>query len=69
LANISLNLGKGGISMLDTVIVGGEVIDGSGAPARRVDVGIKGDRVVKIGIVDESAHDRRLGPDHQSRLH
>jgi N-acyl-D-aspartate/D-glutamate deacylase len=42
--------------MLDTVIVGGEVIDGSGAPARRVDVGIKGDRVVKIGNVDEPAH-------------
>ena len=42
--------------MLDTVILGGEVIDGSGSPARRADVGIKGDRVVKIGTLDESAH-------------
>jgi N-acyl-D-aspartate/D-glutamate deacylase len=43
------------MSMLDTVIVGGDVIDGSGSPARRADVGIKGDRVVKIGALNEPA--------------
>jgi N-acyl-D-aspartate/D-glutamate deacylase len=44
------------MSMLDTVILGGDVIDGSGAPARRADVGIMGDRIVKIGRVEDSAH-------------
>ena len=33
----------------DLVIRGGDVVDGSGAPARRADVGIKGDRIAAIG--------------------
>ncbi len=33
-------------SQLDLVIRGGDVIDGSGSPARRVDVGIRGDAIV-----------------------
>ncbi len=42
--------------MLDVIIRGGEVVDGTGAPRRRADVGVQGDRVVKIGeISDESA--------------
>ena len=41
--------------MLDTVISGGTVIDGTGAPARRADVGIQGDRIVKIGSVGDPA--------------
>jgi N-acyl-D-aspartate/D-glutamate deacylase len=48
--------------MLDVVIVGGEVIDGTGAPSRRADVGIKAGRVVVIGEVDEPAT-RRLEAD------
>jgi N-acyl-D-aspartate/D-glutamate deacylase len=48
--------------MLDVVIVGGEVIDGTGAPSRRADVGIKAGRVVIIGEVDEPAT-RRLEAD------
>jgi N-acyl-D-aspartate/D-glutamate deacylase len=39
--------------MLDVIIRGGEVVDGTGAPRRRADVGIKGDRIVKIGEVTE----------------
>ncbi|MFM8848409.1 MAG: N-acyl-D-amino-acid deacylase family protein [Actinomycetota bacterium] len=41
--------------MLDIVIRGGTVIDGTGAPARRADVGIKDGRVVAVGVVEESA--------------
>jgi N-acyl-D-aspartate/D-glutamate deacylase len=34
---------------VDLVITGGTVIDGTGAPSRRADVGIGGDRIVAIG--------------------
>ncbi len=37
----------------DVVIRGGIVVDGTGAPARRADVAIDGDRIVAVGIVDE----------------
>ncbi len=41
--------------MLDVIIRGGEVVDGSGAPRRRADVAIEGDRIVEIGRVDATA--------------
>ncbi len=41
--------------MLDVIIRGGEVVDGTGGPARRADVGIKGDRIVQVGEVGEEA--------------
>lgn len=34
---------------MDVVIRGGTVVDGTGAPARRADVGISGDRIVFVG--------------------
>jgi N-acyl-D-aspartate/D-glutamate deacylase len=41
--------------MLDIVISGGHVVDGTGAVRRRADVGIKDDRIVKIGEITEPA--------------
>lgn len=35
--------------MFDVVIEGGMVVDGTDAPARRADVGVKGDRIAAIG--------------------
>jgi N-acyl-D-aspartate/D-glutamate deacylase len=41
--------------VLDAVIRGGEVVDGTGSPRRRADVGIQDGRVVTIGTVDDTA--------------
>ncbi|OHV32260.1 MULTISPECIES: N-acyl-D-amino-acid deacylase family protein [Pseudofrankia] len=41
--------------MYDLVIRGGEVVDGTGAPARRVDVAVDGGRVVAIGELTDGA--------------
>src|SRR5581483_9052057 len=41
--------------MLDLVIRGGDVIDGTGAPRRRADVGVSGGRVVAVGTVTDDA--------------
>src|SRR5713226_3402650 len=41
--------------MLDAVVRGGEVVDGTGAPRRRADVGIRAGRGVAIGEDDEDA--------------
>ena len=52
--------------MLDVIIRGGEVVDGTGSPRRKADVGIKGDRVVRIGEVTEEAAAERSTPPARS---
>jgi N-acyl-D-aspartate/D-glutamate deacylase len=41
--------------MFDVVIRGGDVVDGTGAPRARADVGIRGDKVVEIGTIEGDA--------------
>src|SRR5262245_28562991 len=49
--------------MLDVVLRGGTVVDGTGSPPRNADVGIVGGRIASVGSLDgvESAHTLDVG--------
>jgi N-acyl-D-amino-acid deacylase len=46
--------------MFDTLIIGGRVVDGSGLPAFRADVGIVGDRIADVGRLDRAEAKTRV---------
>lgn len=46
--------------MFDVVIRGGDVVDGTGAPARRADVAVRGGRVAAVGVLPEAAAAREI---------
>src|SRR5688572_7820560 len=46
--------------MFDTLIHGGRVIDGSGLPAFRADIGLVGDRIAAVGRLDRAEAKTRL---------
>ncbi|HEX7157760.1 MAG TPA: D-aminoacylase [Edaphobacter sp.] len=45
---------------LDLLIVGGTIVDGSGAPARKADIGITGDRIAFVGAAGTRHAKREL---------
>jgi N-acyl-D-aspartate/D-glutamate deacylase len=53
------------MSELDLVIRGGEVFDGTGAPSRRSDVGIVGDRIVALGDLSPKSAARTIDARHK----
>ena len=52
--------------MHDLVIRNGTVVDGSGGPARTVDIAIDGERITDVGVVDEPGH-REIDAERQAR--
>ena len=44
----------------DLILANGRVIDGSGAPWFRADVGIRGDRIVAVGRLEKASAGRRI---------
>src|SRR5215469_18935172 len=47
-------------SEYDLIISGGRVVDGTGAPWFRADVGVKGDRIVAVGNLEKASARRRV---------
>ncbi|GAB2912284.1 N-acyl-D-amino-acid deacylase family protein [Paralcaligenes ginsengisoli] len=46
--------------MFDTIIAGGEIIDGTGAPSFVADIGIAGDRIIALGDLKQASAANRI---------
>lgn len=46
--------------MFDLVITGGTLLDGTGAPRRRADIGITGDKIAAVGNLEEAQSKRSI---------
>lgn len=46
--------------MLDLILEGGTLVDGSGAPRRRADVGVQGDRIAAVGDLARIEAEQRI---------
>jgi len=44
----------------DLIVAGGRVVDGTGAPWFRADVGVRGDRIVAVGNLEKASAKRRV---------
>ena len=50
----------GGADSYDILIRGGSVLDGTGAPARVTDIGIRGDMIARIGDLSAASATREI---------
>ncbi|HEU5251334.1 MAG TPA: D-aminoacylase [Thermoanaerobaculia bacterium] len=57
---IGLVLGPPPAASFDLIFAGGRVVDGTGAPWLRADVGIAGDRIAAVGDLSRAAAKRRI---------
>ena len=53
--------------MLDLILAGGEVFDGTGAEAFNADIGLKDGRIACIGDLSDQGAEERLGVDPAMR--
>src|SRR5947208_10220485 len=51
---------RAGDNVFDVLITGGRVVDGSGNPWFRADVGIRGDRVAAVGMLTKAEAKTRI---------
>ncbi|MGZ5423711.1 MAG: hypothetical protein ACXWH4_04085, partial [Candidatus Aminicenantales bacterium] len=57
-------LGLGQEAVYDLIFAGGRVVDGTGAPWFRADVGVIGDRIASIGNLAKATARRRIDASH-----